>query len=60
MSCYAVGLVAKKLTSLLPRPKPLTTGPSSFSGNGASGPVSEPMREGRGSVCFIFVTVVAC
>lgn len=36
------------LTSLLPRPKPLTTSPSSLRGNGGSGPFSGPTTGSRG------------
>jgi hypothetical protein len=35
------------LTSLLPRPKPLITFPSSLRGNGGSGPLSGPARGSR-------------
>ena len=34
--------ISIRLTSLLPRPKPLITGPLKRSGNGASGPESGP------------------
>lgn len=34
-------------TSLLPLPKPLITSPESFSGKGASGPLSGPTVLGR-------------
>ena len=36
-------------TSLLPRPKPLTTGPLSLRGKGWTGPESGPAVRGRGS-----------
>ena len=37
-----------RLTSLLPRPKPLITGPLSLIGNGDSGPLSGPASGSRG------------
>lgn len=36
------------LTSLLPRPKPLTTSPFNLRGNGNSGPLSGPTMVSRG------------
>lgn len=58
--------VCMQLTSLLPLPNPLITGPESRIGNGGSGPVLGPATgsrgpegrilslfgESRGSVCF--------
>jgi hypothetical protein len=40
------------LTSLLPRPKPLTTSPFSLSGNGGSGPLSGS-RGSSGRMVFV-------
>jgi hypothetical protein len=43
------------LTSLLPLPKPLITGPESLIGNGASGPESGPANGSRAPSGRIFV-----
>jgi hypothetical protein len=47
--CWVWSIYEKvALTSLLPRPKPLTTSPFNLSGNGGAGPLSGPTIGSRG------------
>jgi len=46
-----------KLTSLLPLPNPLMTGPDSRIGNGGSGPLSGPATGSRGLSGLILISL---